>query len=116
MHKKFKRILFVLISLVIFKTEAFSSSEEKLCGAVDYSWEMEGLTCALDYVVTLLEYVVLLCFSIAAVISVISALQIYIKMQTSEQGINKEIVMVLGGLLFIVFSAVVMPGFFGLVW
>ncbi len=109
-----KRLFSFLISLLFFTIA--SAQDEKLCGAVDYTWASDGLTDALDYVVTLLEYVVLLCFSIAAVVSVVSTLQIYIKMQTGDTGIKKEMLMVFGGLVFILLSAIVMPGFFGLTW
>lgn len=83
------------------------------CGSVDYSWGADGLAQAHDYVITMLLYVVYICYAIAGIVAVIASLQIYIKMNVGEEGIKREILMVIGAILFIIGASVVMPAFFG---
>ena len=45
--------------------------------------------------------------------AVISAFQIYIKMNTGEDGITKHIVSLVGACLFIIGASIVFPAFFG---
>lgn len=83
------------------------------CGSVDYTWGADGLAKAHDYVITMLLYVVYLCNAIAGIIVVIGSLQIYIKMNTGEEGIKKEILMICMACLFLISASIVMPAFFG---
>ncbi len=83
------------------------------CGSVDYTWGANGLAKAHDYVITMLLYVVYLCYAIAGIVAVIASLQIYIKMNTGEEGIKKEVITVIGACLFIIGATIVMPAFFG---
>lgn len=83
------------------------------CGSVDYSWGADGLAKAHDFVITMLLYVVYICYAIAGIVAVISSLQIYIKMNVGEEGVKKEILMVVGACLFIIGASIVMPAFFG---
>jgi type IV secretory pathway VirB2 component (pilin) len=83
------------------------------CGGVDYSWGADGLAKAHDYIITLLLYIVYLCYAIAGIVAVIASLQIYIKMNVGEEGIKKEIMMVIGAILFIISASIVMPALFG---
>lgn len=83
------------------------------CGSVDYTWGADGLAKAHDYVITMLLYVVYLCNAIAGIVVVIGSLQIYIKMNTGEEGIKKEILMIGLACLFLISASVVMPAFFG---
>jgi hypothetical protein len=46
-------------------------------------------------------------------VAVIASLQIYIKMNVGEEGIKKEIMMVIGAILFIISASIVMPALFG---
>jgi hypothetical protein len=57
------------------------------CGGVDYSWGADGLAKAHDYIITLLLYIVYLCYAIAGIVAVIASLQIYIKMNVGEEGV-----------------------------
>ena len=66
-----------------------------------------------DYVVTMMLYVLYLTYAIAAIMVVISALQIYIKMNTGEDGITKSIMMLIGACLFMIGASIVFPSFFG---
>lgn len=83
------------------------------CGGVNYSWGADALASMHDYVVTMMLYVLYICYAIAAVFAVVSALQIYIKMNTGEDGITKSIVTLVGACLFIIGASIVFPAFFG---
>lgn len=83
------------------------------CGGVDYSWGADGLAKAHDFVITMLLYVVYLSYAIAGIVAVIASLQIYIKMSVGEEGIKKEIMMVVGAILFIIGASIFMPALFG---
>jgi type IV secretory pathway VirB2 component (pilin) len=61
----------------------------------------------------MLLYTVYLCYAIAGIVAVIASLQIYIKMNVGEEGIKKEIIMVVGAILFIIAASIVMPAMFG---
>lgn len=83
------------------------------CGGVDYSRGADALAQMHDYVVTMMLYVLYLTYAIAAIMVVISALQIYIKMNTGEDGITKSIMMLIGACLFMIGASIVFPSFFG---
>ena len=98
-------------------------------GSVDYSWGADALASMHDFVVTMMLYVLIIsvvtskvqhvlyvlyvCYAVASVFAVIAALQIYIKMNTGEEGIAKSIVSLLGACLFIIGASIVFPAFFG---
>jgi len=83
------------------------------CGGVDYSWGAGALANAHDYTVTMMLYVVYLSYAIAAIVAIIGALQIYIKMTTGEGEITKSILMLIGAAIFTISSFIVFPAFFG---
>jgi hypothetical protein len=83
------------------------------CGGVDYSWGADGLAKAHDFIITCLLYTVYICYAIAGIVAVIASLQIYIKMNVGEDGIKKEILMVVGAIIFIISASIVMPAMFG---
>lgn len=58
-------------------------------------------------------YVLYICYSIASVLVIVSAFQIYIKMNTGEDGIVKSFLSLLGACLFIIGASIVLPAFFG---
>ena len=58
-------------------------------------------------------YVLYLLYAIAAIVAIYASLQIYIKMNTREEGITREIMMVAGACLFIIGASIVFPAFFG---
>ena len=82
-------------------------------GSVNYSWGTDSLATMHDYVVTMMLYVLYVCYAIASVLAIVSALQIYIKMNTGEDGITKSITSLVGACLFIIGASVVFPAFFG---
>lgn len=83
------------------------------CGAVDYSMGAQQLHNAAVFVGTMTKYAVELLKAVAAILSIIAALQIAIKMNYHEGDITKSVVMLVGSLLFLMFAATVMPAFFG---
>lgn len=101
-----------LSSLVAMLTALPMAAKAK-CGNVDYSWGADALASAHDYTVTMLLYIVYLCYAVAGIVVVISALQIYIKMNTGEDGITKSIMMLVGACIFLIAATVVFPAFFG---
>lgn len=82
-------------------------------GAVNYSWGADALATMHDFVVTMMMYVQYICFAVASVVAVISALQIYIKWNTGDDSIVKYIVMLVGACLFFIGATLVFPAFFG---
>lgn len=83
------------------------------CGNVDYSWGADALAYAHDFTVTMMLYIVYLCYAVAGIVVIISSLQIYIKMNTGEDGLVKSVMMLLGACLFLIGATVVFPSFFG---
>lgn len=103
-----RRILATLILFRVAIEEGFAK-----CGNVDYSRGADALASAHDYAVTMMLYVVYLCYAIAGIVAIISALQIYIKMNTGEEGLKKNIMMLVGACLFLIGATIVFPAFFG---
>ena len=58
-------------------------------------------------------YTVDVLYAVASIMVIVSALQIYIKMNNHEGDITKSIMMLLGGILFMIGAMIVMPAFFG---
>ena len=83
------------------------------CGGVNYSWGADALASMHDYVVTMMLYVLYICYALATVVGIISALQIAIKMNIGEDGVKKAIMMLVGAILFIISASIVFPAFFG---
>ena len=83
------------------------------CGGVNYSWGANALASMHDYVVTMMLYVLYICYALATVVGIISALQITIKMNIGEDGVKKAIMMLVGAILFIISASIVFPAFFG---
>lgn len=82
-------------------------------GGVDYSWGADALAMMHDYVVTMMLYVLYLTYAIAAIVVIYASLQIYIKMNVGEEGVMKEILMLVGACLFMIGASIVFPAFFG---
>ena len=103
---KAKKILCALC--LPFPYTAFAKS-----GSVNYSWGADALATMHDFVVTMMLYVLYICYSIASVLVIVSAFQIYIKMNTGEDGITKSIITLVGACLFLIGAFLVFPAFFG---
>lgn len=106
MKERLKTALMVLCFALPLSSSAKS-------GGVNYSWGADALATMHDYVVTMMLYVLYICYAVAAVFAIVSALQIYIKMNSGEDGITKSIVTLVGACLFIIGASIVFPAFFG---
>ena len=98
------------LSLYAALTPALASAK---CGNVDYSWGADALASAHDYTVTMMLYIVYLCYAIAGIVVIVSALQIYIKMHSGEDGITRHIMTLIGACLFLIGATIALPAFFG---
>lgn len=92
---KAKKILCALC--LPFPYTAFAKS-----GSVNYSWGADALATMHDFVVTMMLYVQYICCAIAGVYVIVSVCQIYIKMNTGEDGITKSIMTLVGACLFLI--------------
>ncbi len=101
-------LLVALTLLLILPLDAIAK-----CGSVDYSQGADALARMHDYVVTMALYVLYVLYAGAGILAVISALQIYIKMNLGEQGVMKAILTLIGAILFMIGASIVMPSFFG---
>lgn len=106
-NPKVKRSIVSAISSLV----ALSASAKS--GGVDYSWGADALSMMHDYVVTMMLYVLYLTYAIAAIVVIYASLQIYIKMNVGEEGVMKEILMLVGACLFMIGASIVFPAFFG---
>lgn len=108
---KFSHIIKNVVAIIVFALLPLSVSAK--CGNVDYSWGADALAEMHDYVVTMMLYVLYLTYAVAAVMVIISALQIYIKMNTGEDGVTKSILTLIGACLFMIGASILFPAFFG---
>lgn len=108
---KFSHIIKNVVSSFVFALLPLSASAK--CGNVDYSLGADALAGMHDYVVTMMLYVLYLTYAVAAVMVIISALQIYIKMNTGEDGVTKSILTLIGACLFMIGASILFPAFFG---
>lgn len=83
------------------------------CGAVDYSWGADGLAEATTFVGTMMIYTVEILYAVAGIVVIVAALQIGIKMNYHEGDITKSMMMLFGGILFMIGASIVMPALFG---
>ena len=100
-------VFFSLLSLTVCQTATAKS------GAVNYSWSADSLAEATTFVGTMMIYTVDVLYAVAAIMVIVSALQIYIKMNNHEGDITKSIMILFGGILFMIGAMIVMPAFFG---
>ena len=63
--------------------------------------------------VTMMLYVLYVCYAVGSVMAIISALLIYFKMQYHEGEVVKNIMTLIGAVLFIIGASIVFPVFFG---
>ena len=100
-------------TLVLSLLSLLSISASAKCGAVDYSWGADGLAEATSYLGTMMIYTIDVLYAGAAIMVVVASLQIYIKMNLHEGDVTKSIMMLIGGILFMIGAMIVMPAFFG---
>ena len=104
------RLAPLLLSLAGMLVAQLASAK---AGGVDYSWGAGALAKAHDYTVTMMLYVLYVCYAVGSIMAIISALLIYFKMQYHEGEVVKNILTLLGAILFIIGASVVFPAFFG---
>ena len=109
----FKKALFSKEAQILFVLAAAPSLVSDKCGAADYSWGADALAKAHDYTVTMMLYIQYMIFAFGAILSIIGALQIFFKMNTGEGDVTKSIMMLIGGILFLISAMIVFPAFFG---
>ena len=83
------------------------------CGSVDYTMGADGLSNAVYWLILITMNTLDVLYAGAAVVVIISALQIYIRMNTGEGEVTKSIMMLIGGCLFMILAPIVMEGIFG---
>lgn len=83
-----------LCALLAVLSPLLSMTLSAKCGGVDYSWGADALAMMHDYVITMMLYVLYIAYAIAGIVVIVASLQIYIKMNTGEEGIVKQIMMV----------------------
>ncbi len=111
-----KRILVLPLMSVFMQASANCGSVDDYkanCGAVDYSKGADALKSAAEWVGAMTIYTMDLLFAIAAIVVVISALQIYIKINNHEGDITKSILFLFGGIFFLIAIMFIAPAFFG---
>lgn len=102
-----------LCALVAVLSPLLSMTLSAKCGGVNYSWGSDALAMMHDYVITMMLYVLYIAYAIAGIVVIVASLQIYIKMNTGEEGIVKQIMMVVGACIFLISAAIVLPAMFG---
>ena len=98
------------LSLYAALTPALASAK---CGNVDYSWGADALASAHDYAVTMMLNIVYMCYAVTGIVVIISALQIYIKMNTGEEGVKKNIMMQVPACQILKGATIVLRPFYG---
>ena len=101
-----KYVLLVCLSLSV-------STALAKCGAVDYTWGKDGLAEATSFVGTMMIYTVEVLYAGAGILAIVSAFQIYLKMNYHEADITKNIMMLLGAIVFLIGASIVMPALYG---
>ena len=101
-----------LCALVAVLSPLLSMTLSAKCGGVDYSWGADALAMMHDYVITMMLYVLYIAYAIAGIVVIVASLQIYIKMNTGEEGIVKQIMMVVGACIFLIVAATILRSFF----
>lgn len=105
-HKVIKIIC--VLHIMLIPCSVFAKS-----GSVNYSWGADALASMHDFVVTMMMYVQYIIYAVAGIFAVISAFQIYIKMNSGEDGFVKHVLTLFGACLFIIGASLVLPAFFG---
>lgn len=92
----------------LFHHPLFGSGEKRQC---ELQLGADALATMHDYVVTMMFYVQALCCAIAGICVIVSGFQIYVKINTGEDGITKSVVTLVGACLFLIGAFLVFPAF-----
>lgn len=107
--KIFKYKTYLLLSAMLCFTQPIMA----ICGTTDYSGNSGRLYNMVVFVLTCCTAVLYLLYAIAALLSIYSATNIYIKMQAGEEGFTKSIIVLVGSCIFLLIATIVLPAFFG---
>lgn len=111
-----RRLLALFCSCVLAAGTVSAQSWEdypKGPGATDYTQHAEALSTLFQNLTALMIKVVGLVDAIAAVVVIISALQIYMKMQNGEDGVRKAVLQLFWAIIFLISATIVFPSLFG---
>lgn len=106
------RLWLLTASLLLLSMPSMAAGDAK-CGGTDYSWGVSGLVSMVQFVTTVMTFVLGIVFTIGGIVSVIGAMNVYVKMNNGEDGVTKNIMMLVGGIIFMIGATMVMPAFFG---
>lgn len=111
MKKLFSKSFFLL--MISLFTDIATVSATTSIGSTDYSSGYGGLSEMTAWVLGLAKGLGLLIYALAAILSLYSATAIYIKINAGEEGFLKSVYILIGSVLFLIFSTMFMPSFFG---
>lgn len=107
-----KKVLsFLLASVAAFLAAGPVSARG---GGVDYSQSAQALHEMNVYVLLMMGYVTEILFAIGALVTCYSSLVLYQKLSSGEQGFTKGVLVLIGGIIFMIASTSVLPAFFGI--
>lgn len=107
--KNIKNKTFLLLAAMLLLAQPLMAN----CGTTDYSGNSGRLYNMVVFVLTCCTAVLYLLYAIAALLSIYSATNIYIKMQAGEEGFTKSIIVLVGSCIFLLIATIVLPAFFG---
>jgi hypothetical protein len=82
-------------------------------GITNYEMGAKALDDLGSWAGSMMQGVIEICFAIATLVSLYGATSIYIKLQMGEDGFTKAVTMLIGGVLFMLFSSSIFPAIFG---
>ena len=81
--------------------------------AVDVSAGQNAMTEVTSGIAAYIPFVRKLIYSIAAIVAIVGAISVYVKMNNEEQDVKKSIMMIVGACIFLIAAATALPYFFG---
>lgn len=102
------RIISLLLVMLCVSQAVFAD-----CGVTNYSGNMGRLYDMTHMTLVWCVYMLYIANTVAVIVALYSATQIYIKMNLGEEGITKSIMVLIGAILFLIGATIVMPAFFG---
>ena len=100
--------------LSVLSTFFVAGSVSARGGGVDYSQSAQALHEMNVYVLLMMGYVTEILFAVGALITCYSSLVLYQKLSSGEQGFTKGVLVLMGGIIFMIVSTSVLPAFFGI--
>lgn len=104
-----KRLLAVSVVMFTGLSRVFGTG----FGVTNYEMGTQGLSNMTALIAADASVVVGICYVIGAILSIYSAMTIYIKMNSGEEGVIKSIYTLVGACLFLLTISIVFPSFFG---